>query len=142
MGTLREARERLDELAPTLNQPTFARLEAELDGAEQAARTHAEQFVNQRLAQVDDRRHELLVEACEVRDAYGALRDESALGRLSAAEYASRLRDLDARRDRVEARLADVEREVDRLGGIEDDPVAWTDEQYRKYPTTAPTFSF
>ena len=142
MGTIREARERLDELAPTLNPEMYGRLKSELDAAEQAARNHAEQFVNQQLERVDARRHELLVEVCEVRDSYSALRDESALGRLPADEYSSRLRDLDIRRDRVEARLADVEREVDRLGGIEDDPVAWTDEQYRKYPTTAPTFSF
>ena len=142
MGTIREARERLAELAPSLNPEMYGRLKAELDAAEQAARNHAEQFVNQQLERVDARRHELLVEVCSVRDSYSSLRDESALGRLSGDEYGSRLQDLDTRRDRAEARLADVEREVDRLGGIEDDPLGWADEQHRKYPTTAPTFSF
>lgn len=141
-STLREARARLSGLAPGLNPEMYARLNSEVEEAAKAARSRAEKFYSDQLGKVDTTRHELLVEACEVRDAYEALRDEAELGRLSAGEYGGRLNALNARRDRVESRIADVDQELDRLEAIEDDPEAWTDEQYRKYPTTAPTFSF
>lgn len=141
-STVREARQRLADMAPALNAEMYRRYEAELKEAERTARGRGEQFASERFAALDAERQRLLVEACEVRDAYEHLEAEGALHRLSAREYADRLAALDRRRDRVEARTADIARQVEEWSAVEDDPVAWTDEQYAKFPTNAPLFTF
>jgi hypothetical protein len=142
MSTLREARERLADLAPGLNPEMYRRLNAEIEEAARHATAHAEHFLSGRFDALDAERQRLLVEACQVRDAYEALEAEGGLHRLTARDYASRLADLNQHRDRIEARRAEIARQVEDLSAIEDDPETWTDEQWRKYPATSPTFTF
>lgn len=141
-STITAARQRLVDLAPGLNQQVYGRLKAELDAAERDARARAEQFYSQHLEALDGTRRDLLVEACSVRDDLEHLAAEAALGRMSAADFGRRLDALTSRRDRVERDLAEADRRLDVLGGIEDDPEAWADDLARRFPSTQPEFSF
>lgn len=141
-STIREARERLADLAPSLNPEMYRRLSEEVEEVARHATAHAERFLSRQLAALDAERQTLLVEVCQVRDEYEALNAGGSLGRLSAEDYAERLDALNRRRAALTERRSEVERQIDRLGEVEDDPTGWADSLYRRTPSLAPNFTF
>lgn len=139
--TISEARAWLEDNAPALNPEAYRQVEQEVQEAEQQARAHGQAFASEQFDRLDLQRVELLREACEVRDAYEQLRDSGGLT-LAAEEYRERLAALDHRRDRVERQLDEVERRVETLADVEDDPIAWADRRYEVSPRLRPYFSF
>lgn len=131
-----------EDLAPTLNPTMHARLEAEIREAEAEARRHAETFLATEASNVDARRQQLLVDACEVRDAYESLTAEVARGDARARDAAAALAELNRRRQAIERALDDTQHRIDELAAVEDDPLAWVDRRYDAAPLTRPTFSF
>lgn len=139
--TIGEARQWLEDNAPALNPAAYRQVEQEVEEAEQQARTQGQAFASEGFDRLDAERVELLREACDVRDEYERLRDTGGLT-LSAEDYRERLADLDRRRDRVERQLGEVERRLETLAEVEDDPVGWADRRYEVSPRLRPHFSF
>ncbi|GGI09036.1 hypothetical protein [Egicoccus halophilus] len=140
--TLTEARQALADLAPSLNPEMYRRLEDELKTAQRQARRYADNFLASNLATVEERRATLLVEACQVRDELDALEAEGAGGLISAADYAEQLQALEARRTQVDNAYSETVRELDGVETVEDDPDAWLDGVFRRYPKLMPAFTF
>lgn len=74
---------------------------------------------------------------------YYELRDRAASGRITAAQYDKELVRLDARRQALEARAAEPERDAERIARVAEAPVEVYDDLLAKYPALPrPDFSF
>jgi len=139
--TIRQARQRLEELADTLNPMTFKRLSDEIKEAEQAATQVAHGHAAKKTSKLMERRNDVLQRMCETRDGFTALAKNK--DRLSAKDYADRFNALKAEERRLAAVVEDVEGDLATVQQIEEDPVAYADENfYDRYPATRPDFSF
>ncbi len=135
-----EARVRRDETALAPSQ--YEAAEGELSAAEgqaTAAATDALARIEQGFNETTDA---LLVEGADLRSAYETLATEARSGRLSADELAARLEDLARRRSSLDTGLSKLGQAIELADRIETDPVAYIDAIWRRFPQTAPQFSF
>jgi chromosome segregation ATPase len=141
--TLREARSVFEQdLAPTLNPTMHGRVEEELRQAEARATRHAEAFLATEVGHVESARQQLLIEACQVRDAYEALSRRVAVGEVKARDAARELTELNRQRQTLQEALDATEDRIGELALVEDDPLGWADRRYLAAPLTQPLFTF
>lgn len=107
--------------------------EAEVAAARAQATAAGTTAATQMAQQVRDDRDELLRSLCEVRDGLAAARTKG---------DAHILRDLRQRRERLVRQVEEVERLAERVEAIEEDPTAYGETLYEKYPGTRPIFTF
>jgi len=141
--TIRQARQRLEELADSLNPISYKRLNDEIKAAEaEATRTahgHASTKTTKMLTDAND----VLRRLCETRDGFKTLAAQGKAGRVSSKDATKRFNDLKAEERRLQALLTDVEAGLATVQAIEDDPVAYADENFHdRYPATRPDFTF
>jgi len=135
-----DARARRDalSLAPDQSQAT----EAELSAAEGQATTAANDTLAGIEHEVNQATDALLVEGADLRSAYEAVAAEAQSGRLSADEVAARFEDLARRRSSLDNTLSKLGQAIELGDRIEADPLAYIDDLWRRFPQTAPQFSF
>ena len=139
--TIRQARQRLEELADGLNPITFKRLNDEIKAAEAEATRTATGHASARRPRCY-RRQQRLRRLCETRDGFKALAAEGKAGRVSSKDATKRFNDLKAEERRLHALLGDVEAGLATVQSIEADPVAYADENFHdRYPATGRTSS-
>jgi len=139
--TIADATEALDAL-PGISDEQRRAGQAEIAAAKAAATTLANEMADRHTIEIGDQRQAWLTELCDVRDALAALRAEGDLGRISAAEYETQLRELQARQRHAERSVATVEHTLAFVAVVEDDPLAYGESLLAKFPGTRPTFSF
>lgn len=140
--TIAEARRQLEELAPGLNPTMYARLSSEINAASGKAKAISDRMLDQVANELQSRRDEVLADACALRDEFQALTGEGELGTLSAAEYAKKLQKLQNKQRSLavqEGRLNDL---VSRAERIDQDPEAYGDSMFERFPHTRPDFTF
>lgn len=141
-SSIAQARARLADLAPGLNPAVYGALQAELEASEAVARQRGESHVTDLLGRVNETRQTLHAEAAEVRDAFDALAAQAEVGLISASDYAAELRKLEGRLAQALNRTDTLDNLTGQLAEVEDDPVAFTDRLYDRYPSLAPEWSW
>jgi len=87
-------------------------------------------------------RDDALRDLCSVRDDFAALAAEANRSPITSAEYARRFNELQARQRHAARAITRTEEALAFVGPVEDDPIAYGDALYAKFPLTQPTFSF
>lgn len=139
--TIADAQDTFDALAG-LSPADQKAFKAELDTAVREARAVAGRMAQGRVDDVAAVRDDALAELCAARDDFQALKRDADLGRVSARDYESRLRVIQARQRRADRHLADVTDAIALVEAIEEDPVAYAEGLYAKFPSIRPDFSF
>jgi hypothetical protein len=137
-----DAKAMLEAELPTLNDYQANEFRKAIEEKEVEAKAHADAFVQQRVAALLADRTEALKQLTEARDAYDELASEAKEGRISTADASSRLNQLTQRQLQSEERLARIAKQAEILAAVEEDPVAWADEQARRVPSTMPEWGF
>ena len=141
--TIRQARQRLEELADGLNPITYKRLNDEIKAAEAEATRTANGHASAKATKMLTGANDVLRRLCETRDGFKTLATEGKAGRVSSKDATKRFNDLKAEERRLHALLGDVEAGLATVQSIEADPVAYADENFHdRYPATRPDFSF
>lgn len=141
--TITEAAQRLDELAPSLNQRQLSELETELEQVTAETQQRATAYLTSNVAEVQADQGTYTEEICRVRDELASLAEEGALGRLSASAYDERYRKLLAEQRRYERLSTQLGQRIAALEELQEDPVGWFDRHiHARYPSVRPTFSW
>jgi hypothetical protein len=141
--TIRQAKQVLEEAAPGLNPLMFRRYSDEIKAAEQAATQVAHGHAAKKSTKLLTQRTDVLRRLCETRDGFKELVAEGKAGRITGKDYADRFNALKAEERRLEAVIGDVEAGLATVEQIEEDPVAYADENFHdRYPATRPEFTF
>jgi hypothetical protein len=134
-STIAEARVRLEEeVVPRASDYVTNQFRAQLTEAEQQARAVAGEEITRAEQEVAGVRDAALHELADVRDEYEQLASQGSAGRIQAAEYSKRLRDLRRRQQLAERGLEQAEAVVQRAETIEEDPVAYYDGLSQRFP--------
>lgn len=141
--TIAEARRILEQdLAPVVNDHVRRQYETEINAAAGKAKAVADRMLNQIVHSMQEQRDEVLAEVCALRDDFQALTDEGALGTLSANEYHDRLKELQTRQRALSRKEQELVGMADRAASIEEDPEAYGDALFAKFPANRPDFTF
>ncbi len=141
--TIRQARQRLEDLADSLNPMSFKRLNDELKAAEAEATRAAHGHAAKKTDSLMRQRNDVLRRLCETRDAFNGLAATGKAGRISGKDYAARYAALKAEERRLQGVVTDVTSGLAAVTQIEEDPVAYADANfYDRYPSTRPDFTF
>ena len=130
--TLAEAEATLANLSG-LSDNERRQYEAEVTAAKAQATAQGTTAATQMAQQVREDRDDLLRELCEVRDGLAAARTSA---------DAQVLKHLRQRRERLVRQVEEIERLAERVEEIEEDPTAYGEALYEKYPGTRPIFTF
>ncbi len=139
--TIRQARQRLEDLADSLNPMSFKRLNDELKAAEAEATRAAHGHAAKKTDSLMRQRNDVLRRLCETRDGFTALAKNK--DRLTGNDYSARFNALKAEERRLHGVVEDVTSGIAAVTAIEEDPVAYADANfYDRYPSTRPDFTF
>jgi predicted ATPase len=137
--TIADARQALEQdVAPGLNDHRMRELQAVVKAEEDKARARAASYVEQREGEVRAIRDEALRLLTEARDRMEELTSAARLGRVPAQEVAGQLQEARRQQQQAEAELARAEAIVARIESVEDDPVAFVDDLFRRNPQLMP----
>ncbi|MFV0307823.1 MAG: hypothetical protein ACK5OX_08780 [Desertimonas sp.] len=141
--TIAEARQALDDLAPTVNQAIYSRLEAEIRAAEADATARATRYVEDLRSEAEGVGRQAVMDVCELRDQTDALLGDLKAARLSAGEAVKLFDSLRAQRRTVVAQAARTRSTNDTVAQITADPIGWFDRTFNTaYPLLRPAFTF
>lgn len=141
--TIRQAKQILEEAAPGLNPIMFRRMSDEIKAAEQAAAQVAHGHAAKKSTKLLTQRTDVLRRLCDTRDGFKTLVAEGKAGKVSGKDYSARFNTLKAEERRLQAVISDVEAGLATVEQIEEDPVAYADENFHdRYPATRPEFTF
>lgn len=118
------------------------KFQGEIKAATTEATASAESLMDGKVNEVAEARDDALAELCGVRDAYDALLADAALGRTTSADYEAELNQLRSRQRSAERHLARTEEALAFVEAVEEDPAAYGEAMFSKYPLIRPTFSF
>lgn len=91
-------------------------------------------FANAKIAQLEAATEEAEQELSEIKRGFRRLRRDGGSGRLTARAFDREFRELSARQDRAERRLAEAAAGISGVEQILSDPVAHVDDLHARYP--------
>ncbi len=142
-STVAAARARLDELTPALNPEMYKRCQQQIAQAESAARVRAATYLKGWYDDVHAPGTAAVEDVCAVRDELRSLVDVLAAGTVTAADGTAQLEALQRRHRGISGQRQRLAGAVDYMTAIADDPVAFIDSQYERFPALPqPDFDF
>jgi hypothetical protein len=133
----------MDEAAPGLNPVMYGWYADEIKAAETAATQVAHGHAATKATKLLTQRTHALRRLCKSRDGFKTLVAEGKAGRVTGKHYAERFNALKAEERRLQAVSGGVEAGLATVEQIEEDPVAYVDENFHdRYQATRPELTF
>lgn len=137
-GPIAQAREQLAALAPSLNDYWHGQLHSEIERASAAAVVLANGHADGRFTEAMEVGRAAVESLCDVRDKLRAIASAGESGQLTATEFRAQLLDLARIQTSASSRLAEFEHLAEVVESVEDDPEAFADDLYARFPNVAP----
>lgn len=114
----------------------------ELNQAKATLTQFAQDIVTSHATEVDERRENVLHELCDVRDSYAQLIKDGKGGKLTAAEFAERLNQLEGRQASAANAVRICSETTASVTAIEEDPLAYANDVATRNVGARYNFSF
>lgn len=132
--TVAEARARLDQALPHLNEYWRGQYTSLLEESESRAKKQADETVAHREEEVLQLRDAALRELTAARDGFDDLARDGKSGRIPSTLYSTRIAELKAQQTAAEEQLGRADAIAESVERIEADPIAWFSEIQERTP--------